>query len=134
MLHCTRAALQRCAEGIAARLFRGDAMGPATLRPEALLEIYDASQKRRETRMPYAAASDNVRLYYEDAGSGTPMLFLHEFAADHTNWEPQMRYFSRGHRCIAYSARGYTPSDVPASVEAYTYRHSIPMRSRCSII
>src|SRR3974390_1964884 len=73
--------------------------------------------------MPYATTSDNVRLYYEEAGSGTPILFLHEFAADHTNWEPQMRYFSRGHRCIAYSARGYTPSDVPASREAYTYKH-----------
>src|SRR6202051_2089285 len=72
--------------------------------------------------MPYAVASDNVRLYFEEAGSGTPIIFLHEFAADHTNWEPQMRYFSRGHRCIAYSARGYTPSDVPASAEVYTYK------------
>ena len=73
--------------------------------------------------MPYAVTSDNVRLHFEEAGSGTPILFLHEFAADHTNWEPQMRYFSRGHRCIAYSARGYTPSDVPPSADAYTYKH-----------
>ena len=73
--------------------------------------------------MPYAVTSDNVRLYFEEAGSGTPIIFLHEFAADHTNWEPQMRYFSRGHRCIAYSARGYTPSDVPPSAEVYTYKH-----------
>jgi proline iminopeptidase len=73
--------------------------------------------------MPYAVANDHVRLYFEEAGSGTPMLFLHEFAADHTNWEPQMRYFSRGHRVIAYSARGYTPSDVPPSADAYTYTH-----------
>src|SRR6516165_5490287 len=73
--------------------------------------------------MPHAVTRDNVRLYFEEAGSGTPILFLHEFAADHTNWEPQMRYFSRGHRCIAYSARGYTPSDVPASADAYTYKH-----------
>ena len=73
--------------------------------------------------MPYAVTSDKVRLHYEEAGSGTPILFLHEFAADHTNWEPQMRYFSRGHRCIAYSARGYTPSDVPPSPEAYSYKH-----------
>src|ERR1700756_851112 len=73
--------------------------------------------------MPHAVASDNVRLYYDEAGSGTPILFLHEFAADQTNWEPQMRYFSRRHRCIAYSARGYTPSDVPPSPEAYTYKH-----------
>ena len=59
----------------------------------------------------------------EEAGSGTPIIFLHEFAADHTNWEPQMRYFSRGHRCIAYSARGYTPSDVPPDAAVYTYKH-----------
>src|SRR5476651_2600454 len=73
--------------------------------------------------MPYAVTSDNVRLYFEEAGHGTPIIFLHEFAADHTNWEPQMRYFSRGHRCIAYSARGYTPSEVPPSAEVYTYKH-----------
>jgi proline iminopeptidase len=73
--------------------------------------------------MPYATASDGVRLYFEEAGAGTPILFLHEFAADHTNWEPQMRYFARRHRCIAYSARGYTPSDVPPSHEDYSYRH-----------
>ncbi len=73
--------------------------------------------------MPYAVSSDNVRLYFEEAGSGTPIIFLHEFAADYTNWEPQMRYFSHGHRCIAYSARGYTPSDVPPSADVYTYIH-----------
>jgi proline iminopeptidase len=73
--------------------------------------------------MPHAVTRDNVRLYFEEAGSGTPILFLHEFAADHTNWEPQMRYFSRGHRCIAYSARGYAPSDVPPSAEVYSFRH-----------
>src|ERR1700756_4778669 len=73
--------------------------------------------------MPHAVTSDNVRLYFEEAGTGTPIIFLHEFAADHTNWEPQMRYFSRGHRCIAYSARGYAPSDVLASTEAYSYKH-----------
>jgi 3-oxoadipate enol-lactonase len=71
--------------------------------------------------MPYAAAKDSTRLYFEEVGSGMPIIFLHEFAADHTNWEPQMRYFSRGHRCIAYSARGYTPSDVPDTAEVYTY-------------
>jgi proline iminopeptidase len=34
-----------------------------------------------------------------------------------------LRYFARGHRCIAFSARGYTPSDVPPSAEVYTYKH-----------
>lgn len=72
--------------------------------------------------MPHATTRDDVRIYFEEAGQGTPIIFLHEFAADYTNWEPQMRYFSRGHRCITYSARGYTPSDVPYG-EVYTYEH-----------
>jgi 3-oxoadipate enol-lactonase len=75
--------------------------------------------------MPYAMTADKVRLYYEESGSGTPTLFVHEFAGDYRNWEPQMRYFSRAHRCITYSARGYKPSDVPSDPAAYTYKHWI---------
>ncbi|HVG52108.1 MAG TPA: alpha/beta hydrolase [Xanthobacteraceae bacterium] len=73
--------------------------------------------------MPYATTRDNIRLYYEEVGSGTPLLFVHEFGGDHRSWEMQMRYFSRRYRCIAYSARGYTPSDVPNSPDAYSYKH-----------
>ena len=65
--------------------------------------------------MPYAITPDNVKLYYEEVGQGTPILFVHEFASDHRGWEPQLREFGKRYRCIAYSARGYTPSDVPAS-------------------
>jgi 3-oxoadipate enol-lactonase len=72
--------------------------------------------------MPYVTARDSTRLYYEEVGSGSPILFVHEFAADYASWEPQMRYFSRGHRCIAYSARGYAPSEVPAA-NAFTFEH-----------
>jgi proline iminopeptidase len=73
--------------------------------------------------MPYATTPDNVRLYYEEVGTGTPILFVHEFASDHRGWEPQMREFGKRYRCIAYSARGYRPSDVPADREAYSYKH-----------
>ena len=73
--------------------------------------------------MPFVTTPDNIKLYYEETGKGTPILFVHEFASDHTGWEPQMREFGKRHRCIAYSARGYTPSDVPAGVENYSYQH-----------
>ena len=63
---------------------------------------------------------DGVRLHYEEAGSGTPIVFVHEFAGDARSWEPQLRYFSRRYRCIAYCARGYPPSDVPREVERYS--------------
>ena len=69
--------------------------------------------------MPYVTAADGVRLYYEEAGAGKPIVFVHEFAGDHRTWEPQMRYFSRTHRCISFSARGYPPSDVPQRPEQY---------------
>jgi 3-oxoadipate enol-lactonase len=77
--------------------------------------------------MPYAITSDKVRLHYEETGQktdqGTPILFVHEFAGDHRSWEPQMRELGKRYRCIAYAARGYTPSDVPADKDAYTYKH-----------
>jgi len=66
------------------------------------------------------AAADGVKLYYEEVGSGTPIVFVHEFAGDHRSWEPQLRYFARRYRAIAYSARGYPPSDVPEDGEKYS--------------
>lgn len=73
--------------------------------------------------MPYALTADNVNLYYEETGQGTPILFVHEFASDHRGWEPQMREFGKRYRCITYSARGYTPSDVPDDTKAYSHTH-----------
>ena len=70
--------------------------------------------------MAHATAHDGIRLYYEEAGAGTPIVFVHEFGGDHRSWEPQMRFFSRRHRCVTFGARGYPPSDVPENLEAYS--------------
>jgi pimeloyl-ACP methyl ester carboxylesterase len=69
--------------------------------------------------MPYISAPDGVRLYYEEAGSGSAVVFMHEYAGDYRSWEPQMRHFSRSHRCVSYSQRGYPPSDVPEQAARY---------------
>jgi pimeloyl-ACP methyl ester carboxylesterase len=69
--------------------------------------------------MPYAV-SNRVKLYYEEAGKGTPIVFVHEFAHDLRSWEGQMRHFSPRFRCIAFNARGYPPSDVPESASRYS--------------
>jgi pimeloyl-ACP methyl ester carboxylesterase len=68
--------------------------------------------------MPYAPAQ-GARLHYEEAGTGHPILFIHEFGADHREWEDQVRFFSREYRCITYAARGYPPSDVPEDPKLY---------------
>jgi len=75
--------------------------------------------------MALAVADDGVRLHYEEAGSGTPIVFVHEFGGDHRSWEPQLRQLARRHRCVTFAARGYPPSDVPESVEAYSQARAV---------
>ncbi len=70
--------------------------------------------------MPHVTANDGVELYYEETGAGTPIVFVHEFGGDCRAWEPQIRYFARSHRCIAFNARGFPPSDVPDDPEMYS--------------
>lgn len=70
--------------------------------------------------MPFIDSS-GIKLYYEETGSGDPVIFLHEFAADYRTWEAQVRRFSRDYRCITYNARGYPPSDVPEVGAAYIF-------------
>ncbi len=70
--------------------------------------------------MPHADTDDHVALYYEETGSGTPVIFVHEFAGDLRSWEPQMRHFGQRRRAIAYNARGYPPSAVPEDAAQYS--------------
>ena len=70
--------------------------------------------------MPFATTDDGVKLYYEETGAGAPVVFVHEFAADHRSWEMQMRHFGQRYRCITFSARGYPPSDVPEKPASYS--------------
>ena len=70
--------------------------------------------------MAYATTDDGVRLFYEAAGRGSAIVFVHEFGGNHWSWEPQMGYFTRRHMCVTYAARGFPPSDVPDDVAAYS--------------
>jgi pimeloyl-ACP methyl ester carboxylesterase len=70
--------------------------------------------------MPHLTTDDDVKLFYEQTGSGIPIVFVHEFAGDHRSFEPQVRCFGRHYRCITFNARGYPPSDVPSDGERYS--------------
>lgn len=74
--------------------------------------------------MPYVQ-SDGARLYYETTGTGTPIVFAHEFSGDLWSWEKQIQHFSRRYRCIAFNARGYPPSEVPPSPSRYSHKQSV---------
>jgi pimeloyl-ACP methyl ester carboxylesterase len=74
--------------------------------------------------MPKLKIND-VHIYYEEAGTGIPLVFVHEFAGDWRSWENQMRYFAARYRAVTYSARGYLPSDVPETPERYSQEFQI---------
>lgn len=78
-----------------------------------------------ETSTRTVTTADGVVLHSESVGDGDPILFIHEFAGDHRTWEPQIRRFSRSHRCITYAARGYLPSQVPTDPAAYSQQHAV---------
>jgi pimeloyl-ACP methyl ester carboxylesterase len=71
------------------------------------------------------ADSGGVRLYVEDTGSGIPVVFMHELAGDHRCWEHQVRFLARRYRCVTFNARGYPPSDVPDTVDAYSQQLAV---------
>ena len=56
-----------------------------------------------------------LRLFYEEQGKGSPLVFLHGFTLDRRMWRRQFDYFSPTYRCIAYDSRGHGKSDCPES-------------------
>jgi len=64
--------------------------------------------------MPYFEAADGTRLFYNDWGTGKPVVFLHGWAVGSAMWEYQMATLSRQRvRCIACDRRGCGLSEQP---------------------
>ena len=59
--------------------------------------------------------STSIDLYYEDHGSGDPVVLLAGWPLDSRSWEPQLHaLLEAGHRVIAYDRRGFGKSSRPA--------------------
>jgi pimeloyl-ACP methyl ester carboxylesterase len=64
--------------------------------------------------MPYFDTSDQVRLYYQDWGSGQPVVFVSSWSLSSRMWQYQMvNLIDNGLRCVAYDRRGHGRSDQP---------------------
>ena len=62
--------------------------------------------------MPYTDAP-GFRMYYEEHGSGFPMLLINGLGSDHLEWLHQLPEFSRSFRAIVFDNRGTGKTDVP---------------------
>ena len=64
--------------------------------------------------------SSNIDLYYEDHGSGRPVLLIHGYPLSGASWEKQVPVLlNAGHRVITYDRRGFGKSSQPTS--GYNY-------------
>ncbi len=66
------------------------------------------------TSQAKAATRDGVTLRYIDTGAGEPpLLFIHGWTCNRTNWRDQMPYLAKKHRVVAVDLRGHGESDKP---------------------
>lgn len=73
----------------------------------------------------FARATDGTKLYFEARGTGAPIVFLHEVPGSCRSFDIQVATLEANFNCIACNARGYPPSDVPPSVDAYSEEISV---------
>jgi len=66
--------------------------------------------------------SSGVALYYEEHGSGEPLLLIMGAAADSSLWSAQIADYAASYRVIAFDNRGAGRSDQPAMESAYSTR------------
>ena len=63
------------------------------------------------------ARIDNAAIYYETAGTGTPLVMIHAGVADRRQWNNEFPFFAQSHQVIRYDMRGYGKSEpVDASI------------------
>jgi non-heme chloroperoxidase len=66
--------------------------------------------------MPQASINNDVALYYQDLGDGTPIVLIHGGYMSHRVWESQVHSLLKaGYRVVTFDLRGHGSSDKPVS-------------------
>ncbi|MBI4304413.1 MAG: alpha/beta fold hydrolase [Chloroflexi bacterium] len=68
---------------------------------------------------------NGINLYYEDNGSGFPIIFTHGYAGTTKSWQGQVAAFSKKYRFITYDMRGHGQTDAPADLSKYALEYLI---------
>ncbi len=70
--------------------------------------------------MPHLTMADGVRLYYEETGPRHTDRIRARICGRLSHLGATACFFSRSHRCITFSQRGYPPSDIPEKPDMYS--------------
>jgi len=84
----------------------------------------DREDLRAPRGMSSLASVDGVKLHCEERGAGPAVLFVHEYGGSCRSFDMQVEAFRARYRCVVFNARGYPPSEVPASVGSYSQYHA----------
>ena len=67
--------------------------------------------------MAYFTTKDNCKIYYEEHGSGEPLIFIHGWSCNHKFFKYQVDEFAKKYRVILYDFRGHGQSDRSSLTE-----------------
>ncbi len=70
-------------------------------------------------------AVKRTNIYFEKAGRGVPVVFIHGFSLDTRMWDEQWAFFAKDHAVIRYDLRGFGRSDLPVENETYTHHEDL---------
>jgi pimeloyl-ACP methyl ester carboxylesterase len=76
-------------------------------------------------RMKHVQSADGTKIHSEESGEGIPVVFVHEYGGSCRSFDGQVAAFRKRYRCVAFNARGYPPSEVPASVDRYSQDYAV---------
>jgi len=83
--------------------------------------------------MPLARVN-GIRLYYDEAGAGRSVIFVHAYPMGRRMWTPQVAHFQRRYRVIPpwRDCRGFGNSEAPPTADRYSQAPSVEdLRGLC---
>ncbi|PSQ90991.1 MAG: 3-oxoadipate enol-lactone hydrolase [Bacteroidetes bacterium QH_2_63_10] len=85
--------------------------------------------------MPYCSV-DNTRLYWNERGAGTPLLFIHGLGSSSRDWTAQLDHFTDRYRVLRIDLRGHGRSergDGPYSIAQFARDVAVVLREQAAV-
>ena len=87
-------------------------------------EVAETTKEEIQTETGFAEVN-GTKLYYEIAGEGDPIVFIHGNGGDRRHWDDQFEVFAKSHKVIRYDVRGFGKSSTPVEGERYSFHDDL---------